>query len=1451
MHSNSIRPSEELNDSVGKEVLGVDDDDDDEMVMKAVAEAEGEDLGKHVHDSDSEAVNQGEDAFKVSEEAVVPRQLRRPDQPTQRQIDDHRQAGHIPYRSWCKCCVEGRGLHDQHMAGAERDKLDKAVPCISIDYAFMGDDVTEANQNAVVCAYDNGTDSIMTYVTKKKGAVLWLPHAIVNDLEALCYSGCRLGLKSDQEKSIMAVKRSIAEVREAPTSMLESPVRESQCNGKMERAVQKWQGQMRTLKLALEENIGRKVPAKSVVFAWLCHWASTAINRYFIGADGKTPFSRVTGTQCMRTIAEFGEQILYKRSSKSHSKKAESQWNEGTFLGLKGRTGEAFVATSRGRVIRCRTIRARPQCERWDADRVLGVRDTVAVGAYNFGLHADVTEFGDKQDEDPEKIVPVGGEDDVARLFASDSEDQDHGGDDAEEEEHEPNTRDSEMTPSEDPSDDDPSKLNLMEDIKRLEGILSVERVETNKRIIMMLATGADITEVFSPPRIAEAAQEAGLIPGESMDLLTGWDFSKQADRQRAIEHIRTKRPFLVVGSPPCTLFSILQGLNKHKLGAGWEAKFEQRKKGAIKHIEFCAAIYRLQFAAGRYWVHEHPESATSWSLKVMVQLHGLPGVIKVRADQCMFGLRTEVDGEVRPAKKPTGFLTNSWCIAKELSRRCDKSHKHFSLMESRAQAAAEYPKQLCQAVCRGIQAQKDYDKKGTCCSRELNSIELRKIISEAGFPEHWNDDYHNDSSEDMMVRKEMMMLAVREGMAYAQYDITGAALPADLVKEARKLEIEYVTKMGVWTKVPKSEAKGKKIIRLRWIDVNKMDADNPMIRSRIVAKEYNDGVDPNMFASTPPIEALRYLLSKAATKGNEDKMIMLNDVSRAFFNAKVSREVYVHLPAEDIEAGEKDLVGRLNLCLYGTRDAAMHWQECVATHLEGRGFVRSRAFPSLYHHEGRNISTLIHGDDYVSVASKEQLVWLKKELEGTFEIKTDLIGHNVKDPDIKGEGKILNRIIKADNDGWKLEADPRHAELLIEEMKIEKELATPGIDEKDEDEPESKLNDQWASRYRSLVARANYLATDRPDIGFSVKELCKSMSSPTNSSWDKLIRVVKYLKRCPRLVISYDWQDEDAELQVYSDANWAGCRKTRKSTSGGGIMKGRHLLKAWSRNQNIVALSSAESEFHATVKAAMEGLGMITMAASFGDKCTVRLHVDASAALGVIQRKGVGKIRHLHTGALWLQEQQVRNVVAFQKINGTMNPADLFTKHLSREAMEKYTTMLGANKTEGRSDKAAQLHVLQRKVRQLRAQVKKKASINKDVDDDSRLKKFEEADFVGYVRQAEGKLEEALDEKYLDWMKHQCRSEGISKMIQSPNLFCHRSDKSVNPTCPRGGAEIWRRQTTQRNHEDAQATEFSNKAKYQYFATPAWRNGILLSGHACDPGSTPGMRNSSMKQPL
>ena len=80
---------------------------------------------------------------------------------------------------------------------------------------------------------------------------------------------------------------------------------------------------------------------------------------------------------------------------------------------------------------------------------------------------------------------------------------------------------------------------------------------------------------------------------------------------------------------------------------------------------------------------------------------------------------------------------------------------------------------------------------------------------------------------------------------------------------------------------------------------------ENPVYRSRLVGKEFNDGVIGGLFAGTPPLEAFRYLVHVAATRGTtdkgKDKVMMINDVSRAFFEAKAKRIVCVELP----EAGK------------------------------------------------------------------------------------------------------------------------------------------------------------------------------------------------------------------------------------------------------------------------------------------------------------------------------------------------------------------------------------------------------------------------------------------------------------------------------------------------------------------------------------------------------------------
>ena len=122
-----------------------------------------------------------------------------------------------------------------------------------------------------------------------------------------------------------------------------------------------------------------------------------------------------------------------------------------------------------------------------------------------------------------------------------------------------------------------------------------------------------------------------------------------------------------------------------------------------------------------------------------------------------------------------------------------------------------------------------------------------------------------------------------------------------------------------------------------------------------------------------------------------------------------------------------------------------------------------------------------------------------------------------------------------------------------------------------DDDEP---LNQEYTTQYKSTVARAKYLSTDRPDIQFAVKKLATGMSSPTNKNWQELKILGRYLKGKPRLTIKYDWQDPINVLTSFSDSDWAGDRKSRKSTSGGIISAGSHYIKSWSKNQSVIAVS-------------------------------------------------------------------------------------------------------------------------------------------------------------------------------------------------------------------------------------------------------------------------------------
>ena len=793
---------------------------------------------------------------------------------------------------------------------------------------------------------------------------------------------------------------------------------------------------------------------------------------------------------------------------------------------------------------------------------------------------------------------------------------------------------------------------------------------------------GVDVAEVYSPERVAKMAEKMGLRGGLSMDLTTGWDFNREAHRKTAIEYVTKEKPKLLIGSPMCTMFSQLQHLNWGR-SEERDQEMQRRYENAVEHMKFVAKLYKLQLDGGRYFLHEHPQGASSWDLQCMRDITGMERVLKVTAHMCAFGLVSDRNGEQMLVKKATTFATNSPHIAHALGQQCSRDHPHAHLLAGRAGPAARYTDALCRAICEGLVAQQRNDRTGLMMIGAVSNTQVRNATRGLQNPE-WKDGHHEEES-------------VKHNMV-AYDDVTGAPLEVEKVKEARKVEMEFFRNREVYKKVHKDvcEAAGMKPIPTRWVDVNKGDNDRPDYRSRLVAKEYRSDSRPELYAATPPLEALRAILSQAATlrRGGEPRCIMVNDIKRAYFYARARRPVFIIIPEEDREEGDENMVGELNLSMYGTRDAAQNWQETFAAHLVGLGFTQGVSNPCLFYHRAKDIKTMVHGDDYVSAASQKELEWLRGELDKKFETKSTIIGPK------EGQGKevkVLNRVIRMTEKGVEHEADQRHAEIIVENMgmKDSKGVATPGTrddSEQDEEENEEELTGTEATMFRAISARANYLALDRPDIQYATKEICRKMSKPRKKDWRRLARLAKYLAKRPRLVSVYKWQEQTDFVDVYTDANWAGCTETRKSTSGGAAMCGLHCLRTWSKTQATIALSSGESELFGTVKATCEGIGMASMLADLGIVAKIRVFADASAALAIIHRKGVGKVRHLDTGVLWLQQKELQEAVEFLKVAGMKNPSDLMTKNVDQALAEQHLSALGFTFADGRAESTAKI---------------------------------------------------------------------------------------------------------------------------------------------------------------
>ena len=277
-------------------------------------------------------------------------------------------------------------------------------------------------------------------------------------------------------------------------------------------------------------------------------------------------------------------------------------------------------------------------------------------------------------------------------------------------------------------------------------------------------------------------------------------------------------------------------------------------------------------------------------------------------------------------------------------------------------------------------------------------------------------------------------------------------------------------------------------------------------------------------------------------------------------------------------------------------------------------------------------------------------------------------------------------------------ECDQRHAEIIVKDMGIKGNkttVTTPGVNMKVDDEQDQLLGTEQASKYRRLAARANFIAIDRQDIQFAVKELARGMANPRESDWVALMRLAKYLKRRPRYIIWFMFQPMTRTIVVSTDADWAGEHSTRKSTSGGIMQLGQHVLKSWASTQSVIALSSGESEFYSIVKGASQALGMQSLMNDLNVTCGIKVLTDATTGKSIASRRGLGKVRHVDVGNLWIQQKVADEIIDIQKIKNFNNPSDMLTKHLSEETMRHCMELIGAKFMEGRSPIAPSLSLM------------------------------------------------------------------------------------------------------------------------------------------------------------
>ena len=186
------------------------------------------------------------------------------------------------------------------------------------------------------------------------------------------------------------------------------------------------------------------------------------------------------------------------------------------------------------------------------------------------------------------------------------------------------------------------------------------------------------VAEIFNPKVFTPKAARHQLHAGRAFDIALGHDLLDPVVQHSVITYLQHERPGLVLLAPPCGSFSQLQNLGKQHRQNNPQSlqKYLSSLRQGKKLLRFACKVCEVCAAMGSTFLLEHPWAAKSWQERCLRQVQALPGAVRVRCDQCQFGL---VDRRGQPVQKATGLVTNNHGMAQQLAKRCSREHGHSS----------------------------------------------------------------------------------------------------------------------------------------------------------------------------------------------------------------------------------------------------------------------------------------------------------------------------------------------------------------------------------------------------------------------------------------------------------------------------------------------------------------------------------------------------------------------------------------------------------------------------------------------------------------------------------------------------------------------------------------------------------------------------------------------------